>query len=64
MEDKTLKFKAWLVEKGIKQSEIAELLNINLTNVNEKLNGKQPFTLEQIKTICGKYDLSADEYFI
>ncbi len=64
MEDKTLKFKAWLVERGIKQSEIAELLNINLTNVNEKLNGKQPFTLEQIKTICGKYDLSADEYFI
>lgn len=64
MEDKTLKFKAWLVERGIKQSEIAELLNINLTNVNEKLNGKQPFTLEQIKTICGQYDLSADEYFI
>lgn len=64
MEDNTLKFKAWLVERGIKQSEIAELLNINLTNVNEKLNGKQPFTLEQIKTICGKYDLSADEYFI
>ena len=64
MEDKTLKFKAFLVERGIKQSEIAELLNINLTNVNEKLNGKQPFTLEQIKTICGKYDLSADEYFI
>ena len=64
MEDKTLKFKAWLVERGIKQSEIAELLNITLANVNEKLNGKQPFTLEQIKTICGKYDLSADEYFI
>ena len=59
-----LKFKAYCVEHGIKQSEIAELLKISLQNVNRKLNGKEPFTLEQVKLICKTYGISADEYFI
>lgn len=59
-----LKFKGYCAANGIKQSEIAEVLGINVTNVNEKLNGKQPFTLEQVKKLCEKYQISADEYFI
>ena len=59
-----LKFKGYCAEHGIKQGELAELLGITLQNVNEKINGKQPFTLQQVKTICDKYHISADEYFI
>lgn len=59
-----LKFKAYCVERRIKQTEIAELLEINAQSVNRKLNEKEPFTLEQVKKICSKYKISADEYFV
>lgn len=59
-----LKFKGYCVEHKIKQIEIAELLGITVSNANEKLNGKQPFTLEQVRVLCSHYGISADEYFI
>ena len=59
-----LKFKGYMAENGIKQNEIAELLKIDVANVNLKVNGKQDFTLPQIRAICEKYGISADEYFI
>lgn len=59
-----LKFKGYCAEHGIKQAEISELLNITVSNVNEKINGKQEFTLEQVRTLCKKYGISADVYFI
>ena len=62
-ETKNLKFKGYLVEHGIKQSDIADLLELDLSNVNLKINGKQPWTLAQIKEICLKYNISANEYF-
>lgn len=58
------KFKAYLVEHGIKQIEVAELLGITVSNLNLKLNGKEPFTLAQVKLLCEHYHISADEYFI
>lgn len=58
------KFKGYCAERGIKQTEISEILGITVSNVNEKINGKQEFTLEQVRTICKKYGISADEYFI
>lgn len=60
MDGKNLKFKAWLVENGIKQQEVAELLGIDISNANQKINGNQPFTFEQVKIICQKYEISAD----
>lgn len=59
-----MKFKAYCVENNIRQSEIAELLGINLANVNQKLNGKQSWTLEQVKILCDYYKLNANEYFL
>lgn len=55
-----LKFKAWLVENGIKQQEVADLLGIDLSNANEKINGKQEFTAPQMRTLCQHYGISAD----
>lgn len=62
--DEMLKFKGYCAENKIKQSEIAEILHITVQMANKKLNGKEPFTFEQVKTLCKHYGISADEYFI
>lgn len=62
MDDK--KFKGFMAINDIKQSEIAETLGISLENANAKINGRQKFTLEQVKILCQKYQISADHYFI
>ncbi len=59
-----LKFKGWLVEHRIRQAELAELLGITVENVNSKLNGRQEFTLSQVKKICETYSISADDFFV
>lgn len=59
-----LKFKAWTVQNKIPQQEIANLLGISLQMANAKLNGREEFTLTQVKKICNNYGISADEYFI
>lgn len=58
------KFKGYLAEHGIKQSEVAELLGIEPQNVNAKVNGRQDFTLAQVKIICSHYGISADDFFV
>lgn len=55
-----MSFKAWLVQNNITQSEVARLLEISLTSVNAKINGRGEFTLRQIRTICSHYNISAD----
>ena len=59
-----MRFKGYCAEHNIKQGEIAELLGITIQSVNRKINGKEPFTLEQVKTLCEHYGISADEYFV
>lgn len=58
-----LKFKGFMAENGIKQQEIAELLGIDIATANQKINGKQPWTLPQVKALCEKYNIVADIYF-
>lgn len=60
-----LKFKGFLVEKGILQEEIASLLGIPKASVNLILNGRggRDFKGHQIKKICETYGISADAYF-
>ena len=55
-----LKFKAWMVEHKITQGALADLLGLSLQAINRKVNGKEDFSLQQIKTICHAYDISAD----
>ena len=59
-----LKFKGYCAEHNIRQSEVAELLNISVQQVNRKINGKEAFTLEQVKTLCKHFNISADDYFV
>lgn len=59
-----LKFKGFCTERKIKQAEIADLLGITVPSVNRKLNEKEPFTLDQVKTLCKHFNISADKYFV
>ena len=59
-----LKFKGYCVENGIKQTEIAELLNLSSSVVNQKMNGRLDWTLEQVRTLCQHFKISADIYFV
>lgn len=56
----SMSFKAWLITHNIKQYEIAKCLNISLQSVNNKVNGRQDFTLAQIKTLHDVYGVDAD----
>ena len=63
-EGNMLKFKGYCVENGIKQTEIAELLNLSSSVVNQKMNGRLDWTLEQVRTLCQHFKISADIYFV
>lgn len=56
----SLKFKGWMAENQISQRELMELLDLSMTSVNKKVNGKEDFSLAQIRIICEKYKLSSD----
>lgn len=60
----TLKFKGFLAERQITQAQLAEVLGLSPQSVNKKVNGKEDFSLAQIKKICAEYGISADEYFL
>jgi transcriptional regulator with XRE-family HTH domain len=59
------KFKAFLIENGIHQREVAELLGKSTSALNQNLNGTGgDFSLSEVRLICKKYGISADEYFL
>ena len=58
------RFKGYMAEHDIKQSEIAEILGITKENVNAKVNGRQDFTMSQVRILCQHYGISADDFFL
>lgn len=59
------KLKTLLKERGITQREMAEHLEINRISFNKKLNGHgMDFTGTEIRKICLKLNISADDFFI
>lgn len=52
-----LKFKASLIENGIKQTEIAELLGLSPITVSQKINGYLHFTWPEVELVCDTYHL-------
>lgn len=59
------KFKAYLVEIGYTQQELAADLGKSRYAVNQNLNGTGgDFSLSEIRKICKKFNISADDYFI
>ena len=59
------KFKGYLAENGIKQKELASLLEISEVSLSQKINRSgSTFTLDEVKKICEAYDISADDFFL
>lgn len=59
------KFKAFLIENGIKQSALAEQLGKSLSALNQNINGTGgDFNLSELRFIAHYYNISIDEYFI
>ncbi|MGD6894322.1 helix-turn-helix domain-containing protein [Bacillus infantis] len=59
------KFKAFLVENRINQREVADLLGKSISALNQNLNGTGgDFSLEDLRVICNKFNISADDYFL
>jgi len=53
-----LKFKGYLVENKIRQTEIAKLLHLSPVTVNQKINGSLCFTFPEVELICDEYNIS------
>lgn len=59
------KFKAFLVENNIKQSEVAKLLNKSNSALNQNINGTGgDFSVVELKLLHHTYGVSIDKYFI
>lgn len=59
------KFKAFLVENGIKQQELAKALGKSVSALNQNINGTGgDFNLTELRNISSMYGISIDEFFI
>lgn len=59
------KFKGFMVEHGIKQKEVAILLDKSQSAFNQNLNGTGgDFTIPELRLLCKTYNISADEFFL
>lgn len=60
------KLKGLLKERGINNSDLAELLSVHRVTVSNKLNRSQgaDFTMTEVRKICLYLDISADIYFL
>ena len=59
------KLKGLLKERGINNSDLAELLSVHRVTVSNKLNRSQgaDFTMTEVRKLCLYLDISADIYF-
>lgn len=58
------KLKGYLVENNIKQREVAEVVGLSVSHLNQKLNGTRgDFSATEIRLICKAYNISPLDYF-
>ena len=51
------KVKGLMAEKGYKMIDVAEALNISYSSMQNKLSGKNDFSLEEIKQLARTFDV-------
>lgn len=62
--DRFKKLKLLLVERDIKQKELAEKVGIAAVSLNQKINRNgSSFTLDEASRICDYLEISLDDYF-
>ena len=59
------KLKAWMSENDVRQKHLAELLNLGISTINQKLNATGgDFSMAEVREICKHYGISADSFFV
>lgn len=59
------KLKAWMSENGVRQKDMAELLGVGISAINQKLNATGgDFSMAEVRKICEHYRISADSFFV
>lgn len=62
---KYVELKKFMLERNIKQQEMSDILGIDRTTFNSKLNAKDSeFTLREMRILCKKYELDANKFFL
>lgn len=57
------KVKGFLVENGIRQKDVANMLKMSISTFNNKLNGIGDFTITDVKKMCTELEVEADIFF-
>lgn len=57
------KLKGLMTEKNITQVQLAKLLGISVSTLNQKLNGKSDFTIQEAKKISEILNKEVDVIF-
>lgn len=59
-----IKLKTLMIERGIKQKELADVLGITQSLFSQKLNkNKSRFSVEEVILICDHLNINMHEYF-
>lgn len=51
-------FRAKMKEKGVTQSEVAQMIGISTNSLSRKILGKREFKLSEVKGLCQKLEIS------
>lgn len=57
------KLKGLMTEKNITQQELAEILEMSITTLNFKINGKSDFSIKEAKKVSKLFDKTIEEIF-
>ena len=57
------KLKGLMVEKNITQQELAQILQMSITTLNFKINGKSDFNVKEAKKISNFFGKTIEEIF-
>lgn len=57
------KLKGLMAEKGITQSELAKIINVDPSTMSYKMNNKSEFTISEIKKIISYFKKTFEEIF-
>lgn len=55
--------KSILMEKGIKQNKLAEILGISCNSVSKKMNGKTEFKVKELMKIADFLNVDVRDFF-
>lgn len=57
-----LNLKAWMASNQVTQKDFAKTLGVSPQTINNKINGRRPFTLPDIKKLNATYGVDANVF--